>query len=154
MAASFFLWSLWASLVESLSMEVFRETDIGREFTWSEVNRVHRSRNGVYQKNGELVSLLTDLGRISKCYPDVESEDGDLLFYTGAGRRGDQKLDVHNRALHDAIRTEKAVPLFCKHAVNRWEYMGLWSVEDAEYVFEEKNERMVWRFALRKQHPR
>ena len=134
-------------------MAVFDEPDIGREFTWSEVSRLHRSRNGVYQKNGELISLLTDMGRISKCYPDVGSEDGDLLFYTGAGRRGDQKLDVHNKALVDAIRTGKHIPLFCKHAVNRWEFTGLWSVEDAEYVFEEKNERMVWRFVLKRQNP-
>ncbi len=118
-------------------------------FTWSEVQKVHRSRNGVYQKNGVLQSLLTDLGKISKCYPDVEIDDGNTLIYTGSGRRGDQKPDVYNRALLDAVHSRIKVPLFCKLEVNRWKYMGLWRVADSEYAYDSDNERMVWRFVLR-----
>ena len=124
--------------------------EIGETYSWSEVSKVHRARHGIYQSRGKLISLLTDLGRHSRCYPDVESEDKDTIFYTGSGRRGDQKLDVRNQELTDAIRAKLSAPLFCKLDVNRWEYMGLWSVVDAEYVFEEKNERNVWRFTLRR----
>jgi len=131
-------------------MDEFLESiEKGEMKTWSEVLRIHRCRNGIYQKNGELISLLTDLGKISRCYPDFETDDGKMLFYTGAGRRGDQKMDVRNRALTDAIRTRAAVPLFCKLRVNRWKYMGLWRVVDSEYVRDAVNERMVWRFVLK-----
>ena len=127
----------------------FEELEKGVILRWSDVSVVHKSRNGIYQKNGKLISLLTDFGRISKCYPDSAADDGNTLFYTGSGRRGNQKLDVHNQAMIDAIRTGREVPLFCKLNVNRWEYMGYWRVSDAEYVYEEKNERMVWRFVLK-----
>ena len=121
----------------------------GDVISWSELSRLHRTRNGIYQKKGELKSLLTDLGRISKCYPDVRTENGELVFYTGSGRRGDQKMDIRNSALYAAIRSGTAVPLFCKLAVNKWQYLGLWRVVDSEYVFEKTNERMIWRFVLK-----
>ncbi|MEZ5307903.1 MAG: hypothetical protein R2684_12230 [Pyrinomonadaceae bacterium] len=110
----------------------------------------HKSRHGIYQRHGELISLLTDLGKISRCYPDKHDADSDLIFYTGSGRRGDQKLDVRNQALISAISTGAEVPLYCKLGVNRWQNMGRWKIVDAEYVFEEINKRMVWRFVLRK----
>src|ERR1043166_7838452 len=71
--------------------------------SWEEVSRTHRVRNGVYQRGGRLVSLLTDFGRINPCYPDRASEDNDTIYYTGNGRRGDQYLNPGNRALLSAI---------------------------------------------------
>ena len=121
----------------------------GEIITWAELSRFHKTRNGIYQTRGALKSLLTDLGKISKCYPDIATDDGNMLLYTGSGRRGNQKLDVRNRALLDAIRSKIPVPLFCKLAVNKWKYMGLWRVVDSEYVFESTNKRMIWRFVLR-----
>lgn len=131
-------------------MHEFGEEDTGRVFTWKEVSRVHRTRNGIYQKNGELVSLLTDFGKLTPCYPDFEGDSPDTIFYTGAGRRGDQKKDIFNSALLSAVHSRKEVPLFCKIGVNRWEFLGFWTVEDGEYVFEERRERMIWRFVLKK----
>lgn len=139
-----FLFARIAGMIE------FRESDRGRVFTWAEIGEVHRSRNGIYQRNGKLVSLLTDLGRISPCYPDFEGDSPDTIFYTGAGRRGNQKKDAFNSALIEAVHSRVEVPLFCKLAVNRWEFMGLWRVTDAEYVHEEKRDRMVWRFVLKR----
>lgn len=131
-------------------MSEFSEDDVGRIFSWSDVSAIHRTRHGIYQRNGELISLLTDLGKLSPCYPDVEAESADTILYTGAGRRGNQKLDVFNNSLLTAIRSETAVPLFCKLDVNRWEYKGRWRVMDGEYAFEEKRQRMVWRFVLKR----
>ena len=37
-------------------------------------------------------------GRINPCYPDTHGDTPDSIFYTGNGRRGDQKLDAQNRA--------------------------------------------------------
>lgn len=135
---------------DHISGSFFTTTDIGRIFSWNEVARVHRTRHGIYQKNGRLISLLTDFGRLNPCYPDVHGETAATIFYTGAGRRGDQKLDVYNRALCDAVRLRTVVPLFCKQKVNAWEFMGYWQVADAAYVFEEKNARRVWSFVLKK----
>ncbi len=135
--------------VDSTFLQTVSEGNENGVLTWSEVNSVHRSRNGIYQKNGELISLLTDFGKISRCYPDITTADKETIFYTGAGRRGNQKLDVYNRALIDAIRLGISVPLYCKLGVNKWQYLGKWKVVDSEYIFEEINERMVWRFVLR-----
>jgi hypothetical protein len=33
--------------------------------SWAEVNLTHRIQNGVYQRGGRLISLLTDFGRIN-----------------------------------------------------------------------------------------
>ncbi|HEY0320804.1 MAG TPA: hypothetical protein VGC66_07625 [Pyrinomonadaceae bacterium] len=122
----------------------------GAILSWAEVNRTHRIQNGVYQKDGRLISLLTDFGRINPCYPDRRNEQGDTISYTGAGRRGDQHLSPANRALLSAIDTGHAVPLFNKLAVGRWQHMGCWRVTAAEHRFDEKENRMLWLFTLKK----
>ena len=100
----------------------------GEVFTWTTVSEVHRVRNGIYQRNGRLISLLTDFGRINPCYPDLHGESLDTILYTGAGRRGDQKLEAANRALLDAVDSAHHVPLFNKLAAGRWEFQGFWKV--------------------------
>ncbi|GIU82837.1 MAG: hypothetical protein D6687_05060 [Acidobacteria bacterium] len=126
----------------------FKDLKEGIVFSWSEVSKIHRTRNGIYQKDGRLISLLTDFGKINRCYPDVY-EEGKIL-YTGAGRRGNQKLDIFNQALLNAIESRHAVPLFCKLSVGRWKFLGFWKVVKADYVFDERQKRMVWKFLLEK----
>ncbi len=118
--------------------------------TWEEVTRTHPVRNGVYQRGGRLVSLLTDFGRINPCYPDVASDDGRTVSYTGEGRHGDQLLTPGNRALLAAIETGHAVPLFDKLGVGRWRLTGRWRVASAEHRFDEREQRMLWRFTLKR----
>ncbi|HMQ05327.1 MAG TPA: hypothetical protein PKD26_15525 [Pyrinomonadaceae bacterium] len=120
----------------------------GQIYTWAEVGRVHRIRNGIYQKNGRLISLLTDFGRINHCYPDRHGSSDKTILYTGSGRRGDQKLDPPNLALLDASGSGNAIPLFNKLSPGRWEFLGFWSVLKGEYVFDEKQNRMLWKFTL------
>ncbi|MBC7900891.1 MAG: hypothetical protein H7070_12660 [Saprospiraceae bacterium] len=123
---------------------------VGDIFAWAEVSQIHKIRNGIYQKNGRLISLLTDFGRINPCYPDFHGSTADTIFYTGSGRRGDQKLDHANQALLKAVETEIAVPLFNKLSVGRWEFMGFWRIIDAQYIFDERQSRMLWKFTLSK----
>ncbi|HYJ90681.1 MAG TPA: hypothetical protein VEV84_05185 [Pyrinomonadaceae bacterium] len=120
----------------------------GQILSWNEVSEIHKIRNGIYQRNGRLISLLTDFGRINPCYPDVHGESPDVIYYTGSGRRGDQKLDAANRALLNAIETRLAVPLFNKLTVGKWEFTGVWQIVEGKYLFDEDRERMVWRFTL------
>ncbi len=122
----------------------------GETVTWAEVNRTHRIQNGVYQRRGRLISLLTDFGRLNPCYPDRQSEAPGTIHYVGEGRRGDQPLSPGNRALLAAIESGHAVPLFNKLAVGRWQHMGFWRVLDARHVFDERENRMLWRFTLKK----
>jgi len=122
----------------------------GRILSWAEVNRTHRRQNGVYQRNGRLVSLLTDFGRINPCYPDEQDETGETISYTGEGRRGDQHLSPGNRALLAAIETGHAVPLFNKLSTGRWQHMGYWRVARGAHRFDEKEDRMLWQFTLKK----
>ncbi len=124
------------------------EFEIGNVYLWQAVTVVHRSRNGIYHRNGHLISLLTDFGRINPCYPDFHGDSTDVIHYTGSGRRGDQKLDAANRALHAAIESRHSVPLFNKLGVNKWEYLADWYVTDAVYVLDEERQRMVWKFKL------
>ena len=119
--------------------------------TWSEVSEIHQVRNGIYQRNELLISLLTDFGKINPCYPDFSDAGGETIFYTGAGRRGDQKLDVFNRAMFAAIESGHSVPLFNKLAVGRWEFFGFWRVKEGKYIFDEKAERMIWQFIIERE---
>ena len=123
---------------------------LGKLFSWNELNEIHRSRNGIYQRNGRLISLLTDFGRINPCYPDFHGDNQNTIHYTGSGRRGNQKLDLANKAMIRAIDSGTAAPLFNKLGVNRWEFLGCWRVTDASYIFDESHERMVWKFMLEK----
>jgi hypothetical protein len=121
---------------------------VGAVYSWAEINQIHRTRNGIYQKNERLISLLTDFGRINPCYPDRISDDGNGISYTGNGRRGDQALNPANRALLAAIESGHSVPLFNKLAIGQWRFEGFWRVTSSEYVFDEKGQRMIWRFTL------
>ena len=129
-------------------INILNDTEIRDFFTWDEVSEIHRVRNGIYQRNGVLVSLLTDFGRINPCYPDTHGDSAETILYTGSGRRGDQKLDTQNRSLLDATRSEVAVPLFNKLSPGRWQFLGYWSVLDGQYIFDENQDRMVWKFTL------
>jgi len=120
----------------------------GQILTWNDVSEIHKIRNGIYQRNGRLISLLTDFGRINPCYPDIHGDSADIIYYTGSGRRGDQKLDAANRALLNAIESMVAVPLFNKLAVGQWEFTGFWQVKEGKFVYDDIRERMVWRFTL------
>lgn len=123
---------------------------VGEFLAWNEVAEIHKVRNGIYQRNEQLISLLTDFGKINPCYNDFTGETSDTIFYTGSGRRGDQKLDAANRALIKAIETKVQVPLFCKIKVGVWEFLGLHQVTNTEYIFDEASRRMVWKFTLKR----
>jgi len=127
----------------SLTKENFRKI-----YSWNEINRIHKVRHGIYQRNGVLISLLTDFGLINPCYPDARGDTTDTIFYTGAGRRGDQRLDSFNRAMFNAIESKHAVPLFNKLAVGRWELSGFWRVTEGVYIYNEAQKRMIWKFTL------
>ena len=71
-----------------------------------------------------------------------------MIHYTGYGRRGDQKLDATNRALLNSVGSEDAVPLFNKLGTGRWEFLGFWKVAEGQYIFDEKQNRMLWKFTL------
>jgi hypothetical protein len=116
--------------------------------TWAEVSEIHRIRNGIYQRNGRVISLLTDFGKINPCYPDFHGDTQNTIFYTGAGRRGDQQLDSFNRAMFNAAESKHAVPLFNKQSVGRWEFLGVWTVAAGEYIYDEAATRMIWKFTL------
>ncbi|MGB7203218.1 MAG: hypothetical protein WBD16_13290 [Pyrinomonadaceae bacterium] len=126
----------------------FSHEQHGQIFSWAEVTDIHKTRHGIYQRNGRLISLLTDFGRLNPCYPDTHGESANTILYTGNGRRGDQKLDAQNRALLDAIDSELAVPLFNKLAPGRWQFTGYWRVIAGKYIFDEKQSRMIWKFTL------
>lgn len=131
-----------------LDTKFLKNTKIGEILSWSEVSEIHRVRNGIYQRKEQLISLLTDFGKINPCYPDYSGETENTIFYTGAGRRGDQKLDVHNRALFNAIESAHSVPLFNKLAVGRWEFLGFWQIMKGKYIFDDAQKRMIWKFLL------
>ncbi|MEO6050236.1 MAG: hypothetical protein ABIP78_02755 [Pyrinomonadaceae bacterium] len=74
------------------------ESRPGHIYIWEEVTKIHKIRRGIYQQNGELISLLTDFGGINPCDPDGNGDSQNTIVNTGNGRRGDQKLDAQNRA--------------------------------------------------------
>ncbi len=134
-----------------MNISFFDNARISEVFSWAEVSQVHKVRNGIYQRKGCLISLLTDFGRINPCYPDFHGSTSNTIFYTGSGRRGDQKLDAANQSLRNAVESEISVPLFNKLAAGRWEFLGYWRVTEARYIFDEKQARMLWKFTLYKE---
>lgn len=125
-----------------------KNVPFGKILSWNEVSEIHRIRNGIYQRNGRVISLLTDFGKINPCYPDFHGDTQNTIFYTGAGRRGDQRFDSFNRAMFNAIESKHAVPLFNKLSVGRWEFLGFWLVEEGKYIYDETAKRMIWKFKL------
>lgn len=125
--------------------------EIGDIFSWNEVSEIHKVRNGIYQRNGKLISLLTDFGKINPCYPDFHGETMDTIFYTGAGRRGDQKLDSFNSAMFAAIEIKHAVPLFNKLKVGQWQFLGFWKITEGKYIYDEVQKRMIWKFTIKRE---
>ena len=123
----------------------------GQLYNWNEIGEIHKVRNGIYQRGGHLISLLTDFGRINPCYPDFHGDTTDTIFYTGAGRRGDQRLDSSNSAMFNAIESAHNVPLFNKLSVGRWEFIGFWRVMEGKYIFDEAQNRMIWKFTIQRQ---
>ena len=134
----------------TLTMSFLQKAKIGAVFSWNEVSEIHRIRNGIYQRDGKLISLLTDFGKINPCYPDFHGDSADTIFYTGAGRRGDQKLDSFNRAMFNATESKHFVPLFNKLQVGRWQFLGFWKVTEGKYIFDRTQDRMVWQFTLQR----
>lgn len=133
-----------------MSGSALTSDDVGRVFSWNDVSEIHKIRNGIYQRGGRLISLLTDFGVHNPCYPDTHGTSSNTILYTGNGRRGDQKLDAQNRALLDAVETAVSVPLFNKLSPGRWEFLGYWCVREGRYIFDEKQSRMVWKFTLQR----
>lgn len=136
---------------ESISGSFFTTSDTGKIFSWNAVSEIHKIRNGIYQRSGRLISLLTDFGKINACYPDFHGASPDTIFYTGAGRRGDQKLDSFNRAMFNAIESGHSVPLFNKLKAGQWQFLGFWRVAEGKYIFDEAQSRMIWKFRLERQ---
>lgn len=126
----------------------------GEILSWDEVSEIHKIRNGIYQRSGKLISLLTDFGKINPCYPDFHGDTENTIFYTGAGRRGNQKLDSFNQAMFNAVESKHAVPLFNKIKVGEWEFMGFWRVAEGRYIYDDTQKRMVWKFRLERQNDR
>jgi hypothetical protein len=122
----------------------------GDVFSWNEISEIHKVRNGIYQRGGVLISLLTDFGKINPCYPDFHGATTETIFYTGAGRRGDQKLDSFNSAMFNAVESTHVVPLFNKLKVGHWQFLGFWRVLEGKYLFDEDRQRMVWKFTLQR----
>lgn len=133
-----------------ITQTFFRESETGAIFSWDAVSEIHKVRHGIYQKSGRLISLLTDFGKINPCYPDAHGETTNTIFYTGAGRRGDQRLDSFNQAMFNAIESKHAVPLFNKIKVGAWQFLGFWRVCEGKYLYDEEQNRMVWKFKLEK----
>lgn len=135
--------------------EFLKNASPGDVFRWDDISEIHRIRNGIYQKNGHLISLLTDFGKINPCYPDFHGDTENTIFYTGAGRRGNQKLDSFNQAMFNATASKHIVPLFNKLKVNEWQFTGFWQVVEGKYIYDEEQKRMIWKFTLKrvKQNP-
>jgi len=138
----------------NINLSFIQNSEPGEIFSWDAVSEIHKIRNGIYQRKGKLISLLTDFGKINPCYPDFHGDSTNTIFYTGAGRRGDQKLDSFNQAMFNAIESKHAVPLFNKLKVGQWEFLGFWRVAEGKYLYDEAQKRMVWKFKLERQRMR
>ena len=125
---------------ETLSQEEVEDI-FGTDFGYQFKGITYRHPDG-----GKYVILLANEGAIY----DDEFGSGDEFVYTGEGveEKGDQVETQANKALIDAIDDPIPIYLFTSQdGVDVYEYRGLATVEDHEYVSDES--RMIYRFHMR-----
>lgn len=126
---------------ETLSQEEVEDifgTDFGYQF---------KGITYCHPDHGEYVILLVNEGAIY----DDEFGSGDEFVYTGEGvkEKGDQVETSANKTLIDAADDPIPIYLFTSEdGVDAYEYRGLATVEDYEYV--SNGSRMIYRFHMRR----
>lgn len=130
---------------------------MGEIFSQNEVESAFDTKfgyqfKGITHRNpsdGRYVILNSNEGAI---YDDEFTSETELT-YDGEGEpeKGDQILTNANRAMVDAVDEEIPIYLFTSQdGLDEYEYEGLVEVTDARYEYEQSEERMKYKFDLRK----
>jgi len=134
-----------------------RDLEIGEVLSQNEVESVFDTPFGYQFKgityrnpsDGRYVILNSNEGAI---YDDEFTSETELT-YDGEGEpeKGDQILTNANRAMVDAVDEEIPIYLFTSQdGLDEYEYEGLVEVTDARYEHEQSENRMKYKFDLRK----
>lgn len=124
---------------ETLSQEEVEEV-FGTDFGYQFKGITYRRPDG-----GKYVILLANEGALY----DDRFGTGDEFTYSGEGipEKGDQSETPANKALIEAVTDPIPIYLFTSEdGIDEYEYRGLVSVEDNEYVSDGK--RMIYRFHM------
>lgn len=134
-----------------------RDLKIGEVLSQDEVESVFDTKFGYQFKgityrnppDGRYVILNSNEGAI---YDDEFTSEKELI-YDGEGepKKGDQILTNANRAMVDAVDEEIPIYLFTSQdGLDEYEYEGVVEVTDARYEYEQSENRMKYKFDLRK----
>ena len=126
--------------------------EIGNEYKLSELKSIFGRGffgNGINVKNfSNGLKAIFLFSTKNEYYED--RVEGDILYYTGEGKSGDQKLSGNNNALINSNSDSKIIYGFKKEDSKKplWTYLGLLQVIDYNYV--SQNGRMVYEFKIKK----
>ncbi|AZR72270.1 hypothetical protein BBF96_01960 [Anoxybacter fermentans] len=97
---------------------------------FEEFKKYHKNiRVGIYIKKGHVYSIRFDTSEHGE-YPDRWIRKGELLDYSGQGKKGDQTWNLYNSAMRKAQYEEYPIKLFETLHGNpmRYKYYGEWYV--------------------------
>lgn len=134
-----------------------RDLEIGEILSQNEIEDVFNTNfgyqfKGITYRNpseGRYIILNSNEGAI---YNDEFISETELT-YDGEGdpKKGDQILTTANRAMVDAVNEEIPIYLFTSEdGLDEYEYEGVVEVTDARYEYEPSENRMKYKFDLRK----
>lgn len=109
------------------------------------------STQGGMRRSNRTNTLVIISDHTSEFYHDIWK--GNVLHYTGMGKKGDQDLNNQNRTLYDSDTNGVSVFLFEKFKGNKYTFRGRVRLAENPYRTEQLDflgiSRLVWVFPVR-----
>jgi 5-methylcytosine-specific restriction protein A len=125
---------------------------VGQELSNKDIQKIFKcSPQGGMRKSNQTNTLVLVSDHIKSLYQNRIEEN--IIFYTGEGQIGDQKLSKQNKTLLNSKESGVSIHFFEVFEVKKYTYIG--EVELAADAFQEiqldinKNPRNVWMFPLK-----
>lgn len=126
---------------------------IGKEYSNAEISNIFHGneQRGMKKSNSFNALVLLSTHESDNLYDDYW--DGNILYYTGMGFDGDQRLDFYeNKTLAESNQNGVTVYLFEGFEHHDYFYRGIVRLKGAPFQKEEKDQsgslRKVWKFPL------
>lgn len=126
---------------------------IGKEYSNAEISNIFRGneQRGMKKSNSFNALVLLSTHESDNLYDDYW--DGNILYYTGMGFDGDQRLDFYeNKTLAESNQNGVTVYLFEGFEHHDYFYRGIVRLKGTPFQKEEKDQsgslRKVWKFPL------
>lgn len=143
-----------SSYIRQKQSELEAQLALGKEYSNSEISNIFRgnAQRGMKKSNSYNALVLLSTHESTNLYDDYW--DGDILYYTGMGFDGDQRLDFYeNKTLAESNQNGVTVYLFEGFEHHGYFYRGIVQLAGTPFQKEETDQtgilRKVWKFPLK-----